>query len=193
MKKKIKEIKKTAAALKIFVALMIWITIFTCISVYPETYEFWNQSISSLGHKISTNGLPNEAHMLFTIGLTIVGITLIIIAIIAIKKKDRAGIILIPSGIGAFLVGWISTNDNKLLHQFGAICFLYLMMLYVLVKFWKTENPALRGIAFGLVALGMIYLISDLQEADFKHILQKVFVFIDTLIFMSTALLKEQN
>ncbi|MHA1473647.1 MAG: hypothetical protein ACTSPA_04020 [Promethearchaeota archaeon] len=118
--------------------LLVWsITIVMIITIilawwqYPEPYEFFQESISSLGGYLSTTGLENKtSSIIFTIGISICGIIAFIIAIIYFFQKElffNTGKAIIALFIAIGTIGIAIPRDYEgllLLHAIGAAIFI---------------------------------------------------------------------
>ena len=118
--------------------LLVWsITVVLILTItlawwkYPESYEFFQESISSLGGYLSTTGLVNtNSSLIFSIGVILCGVIAFIIAMIYFFKKElffNTGKAIIALFIALGTIGIAIPRDREgmiLFHAIGAIVFI---------------------------------------------------------------------
>ena len=118
--------------------LLVWsITVVLILTItlawwkYPESYEFFQESISSLGGYLSTTGSVNTiSSLIFSIGVILCGVIAFIIAMIYFFKKElffNTGKAIIALFIAIGTIGIAIPRDHEgmiLFHAIGAAVFI---------------------------------------------------------------------
>ena len=113
------------------IAVLMILTIALAWWQYPEPYNFFQETVSSLGGNFSISGFDNStSSMIFSIGILICGVIALIIAIIYFFKKELffntgKAIIALFITVGAIGIA-IPRDQGQLLivHGIGAIVFI---------------------------------------------------------------------
>jgi len=113
------------------IAVLMILTIALAWCQYPEPYNFFQYTVSSLGGNFSISGFDNSiSSMIFSVGILICGGIALIIAIIYFSKKELffntgKAIIALFMVVGAIGIA-IPRDQGQLLiyHAFGAIIFI---------------------------------------------------------------------
>ena len=118
--------------------LLVWlITVVMVITIglawwqYPESYQFFQDSISSLGGYLSKSGLDNtNSSMIFTIGISLCGGIAFIVSMIYFSKKNlffNTGKAIIALFVAIGTIGIAIPRDYEgliLVHAIGAALFI---------------------------------------------------------------------